>query len=102
MNLNEETKHKAIVFSILGFCLFVVLTLNIKQCSDREIDKKNSEISAEQLLETTRIVEKNEKWFEGYKQGQIDAIRGYIDFELKKNENGEVVWEFNPKKRISK
>lgn len=29
---------------------------------------------------------------EGYKKGQIDALRGIVKYELKRNEDGEEVW----------
>ena len=31
--------------------------------------------------------------FYGYKKGQIDAINGKIEYELKKNENNTVHWK---------
>jgi len=31
-------------------------------------------------------------WSNGYKQGQTDAIKGKINYELKENKDGEQVW----------
>ena len=77
------------IMLIIGSTIFLISIVSLIK------PKENLTVSItpEQELESIRIVEKNEKWFEGYKQGQIEAINGRINFKLKKNHLGEIVWE---------
>ena len=89
---------KVPIVLIIGFTIFI---LSIVALVTPKEDLAVS-IIPEQELEQRKIIECNQKWFDGYKQGQIDAIKGYINFELKKNDNGETLWEHSPKRGYNK
>ena len=99
--MNSENRDK-IVPIILSIVAVILFGLSIKSHLEHIKDSNEFKLSSEQRLESIRIIEKNEKWFDGYKQGQIDAIKGYINFELKKNDNGETLWEHSPKRGYNK
>lgn len=87
MNMNNrEIGIMLASFIIISLVAFLII-INITKEKDLSVS-----ITPEQELEYRRIVEKNEKWFEGYKQGQVDAINGRIVFKLEKNQLGEIVW----------
>ena len=89
--MKESTPYK-IFLVVMFFVSIGCLVFSINHFKKVVEDKKNSEMSVEQIEEARKRVEKNEAWFEGFKHGQIEAINGRIMFRLEKNQLGEIVW----------